>query len=963
MLPFIENYGFGLVSDVQVPELSGHLYRMLHRRTGLELVWLDRPDDNKTFAIAFTTLPEDDTGVFHILEHSVLCGSSRYPVKEPFVELMKSSLNTFLNALTFQDKTMYPVSSRNEADFMNLVGVYLDAVFCPSIYERPEIFRQEGWHYEFGQDGSVEYRGVVFNEMKGAFADPDELAINALNRGLFPDTPYRFVSGGDPEHIPDLTPEAFLSAHRKYYSPSNAFVYLDGSVPLEKVLCLLDRGYLNGRSDTGRVPSAPLQAPTDGGVIHMEYEPGSADQMSKHRFARGLVAGSYDQRERLTAVRILASYLASNNHAPLTRAILDAGLAEDVQLQLMDDLKQPWLLLQITGIGSDDLESVGNTVTQALTVQTEGLDRERLMAELTCLEFRMRERDYGSFPPGLVNAFLALGSWQYGGAPEVNLQIGSLFDSLRQKAETDYFERLLRDVFLDNPHRCTALLHPSPSCGQERRNRERDRLSTESAGWSVRDREERNEEQKALVAWQTGEDRPEQLASLPRLTWEDIRQMPDPLPLEISEESGTSLLIHRINTNGIVYLTLFFDAEDVPLDDMGNLSLVADLLGRLPTKRHSAAELSLLTKLTCGNLTFALNVCEREHEDAGAFRCKFTAGFSALEKDVGRALELVAEILTETDFSAVSEISELIPQRRQQLFERIISAGHFIAIGRVLAPLSSAEAIRERSSRYEYYSFLRSLEDADTLQETTPRLFSVLNRVAVTSRLTVSVTGQSDSAVSEAASFLRRSLPQGVPCASSSLISRSNRESEGIRIPADIGFAVRGGSFADSGTIYSGAASLAEKIVSLGHLWNAVRVRGGAYGTGLSIRSSGTVFCYSFRDPNCADSLHTYLSCGQYLRDYLKEGPNLLAYTIGAVGDASPLLSPSMQGFVSDSHYLRGLTQEDRCRIRSELLSTTPEQLKQWADVLDSVLNGGSFCIVGGDAQVSSCAPSVLYDL
>ncbi len=963
MLSCANTYGFEVTREVPVPELSGRLYRMIHRATGLDLAWLDRPDDNKTFAVAFTTLPEDDTGVFHILEHSVLCGSSRYPVKEPFVELMKSSLNTFLNALTFQDKTMYPVCSRNEADFMNLVSVYLDAVFCPAIYEKPEIFRQEGWHYELSVDGAAEYRGVVFNEMKGAFADPDELAVNALNRGLFPDTSYRFVSGGDPEHIPDLTPEAFISAHRRYYSPSNAFVFLDGSVPLEKVLSLLDGVYLKGRKDTGRIPPSPLQAPVDGGVVHVDYEPGSADQMTKHRFARGLAAGSFDQKERLTAVRILSSYLAANNHAPLTRAILDAGLAEDVQLQLMDDMIQPWLYLQVTGVSADNLEAVDRTIAQVLKDQADGLDRERLMAELTRLEFRMRERDYGSFPPGLANAFLALGSWQYGGEPEDNLEIGTMFDDLREKMKDGHFERLLHDVFADNPHRCTVLLHPVPSCGQARRDRESARLAGETSAWSEKERGEKQRQQEKLVAWQTSKDSPEQLATLPRLTWEDIRQMPEPLPLESAEISGIPLLLHRISTNGIVYVTLFFDAEDVPPEDISALSLAADLLSRLPTARHSASELSVLAKLVSGSLAFSLASFEREHEDRSAFRCKFTVSFSALEKDLDRALELVTEILTETDFGAMSEISELIPQRRQQLFERIVTAGHAVAVGRVLAPLSSADTIRERSSRFDYYRFLRTLENPETLRETASRLSSLLKNTAAGARLTVSVTGESDDSAAKAARFLRQALPAGAPCTAPASIVPEAGSTEGILIPADIGFAVLGGTFAGTGVSYSGAASLAEKIVSLGHLWNAVRVRGGAYGTGIAIRNTGPVFCYSYRDPNCAGSLQTFLSCGQFLRDYLKQEPDLLAYTIGAVGDASPLLSPSAKGAVSDSHYLRGLTQEDRCRIREELLNAAPGQLLQWADVIDDVLKGGSYCVVGGENQVGACAPSVTYTL
>ena len=956
-------HGFEVTREVPIPELSGRLFQMVHRRTGLELVWLDRPDDNKTFAVAFTTLPEDDTGVFHILEHSVLCGSLRYPVKEPFVELMKSSLNTFLNALTFQDKTMYPVCSRNEADFMNLVSVYLDAVFCPSIYERPEIFRQEGWHYELAPDGAVEYRGVVFNEMKGAFADPDELVVNALNRGLFPDSPYRFVSGGDPEHIPDLTPEAFLNAHRRYYSPSNAFIYLDGSVPLEKVLSLLDDVYLKGREDTGRIPPAALQAPVDGGTVHVEYEPGNADQMTKHRFAIGLAAGSFDQTERLTALRILASYLAANNHAPLTRTILDAGLAEDVQLQLIDDVKQPWLFLQVTGTPEENLDPVERTIARVLEEQAEALDRERLTAELTRLEFQMRERDYSTFPPGLVNAFLALGSWQYGGPPEANLQIGSMFDDLRTRLENGYFERLLRDVFLENSHRCTVLLHPAPSCGQERRDREQARLTAESSAWTETDRSERKREQENLVAWQTGEDSPEQLASLPRLTREDILQMPEPLPMELASENGVPLLLHRINTNGIVYVTLFFDAEDVPLEQIAGLSLTADLLSRLPTARHSAAEISVLTKLACGSLSFTLNAYDREHEGSRAFRCKFTVSFSALEKNADRALELVTEILTETDFSAMTEISELVTQRRQQLFERIVSSGHAVAIGRILAPLSAADAIRENASRYDYYRYLRTLEDPDTLRASVARLGPALGVIACSGRLTVSVTGQDEKAAEKAAAFLFRSLPSGNPCGASASIFPSAVRSEGLFIPADIGFAVRGGSFDDIGIRYDGSAALAEKIVSLGHLWNAVRVRGGAYGTGLSIRDTGPVFCYSYRDPNCASSLQTFLSCGQFLRDYLEQEPDLLSYTIGAVGDASPLLSPSTKGAVSDGHYLRGLTQEDRCRIRTELLNATPAQIRRWGDILDSVLSGGSYCVIGGKPQVDACSPSVTYEL
>ena len=956
-------HGFRLTRQVRLSELSADLYQMRHENTGLELVWLDRADENKTFGISFATLPEDDTGVFHILEHSVLCGSRLYPVKEPFVELMKSSLNTFLNAFTFPDKTMYPVSSRNETDFMNLVRVYLDAVFCPSIYTKPEIFRQEGWHYEPGEDGIWQYRGVVFNEMKGAFADPDELTMNALNRGLFPDTPYRFVSGGDPASIPDLTYESFLSAHRRFYSPSNAFVFLDGSVPLPRVLQLLDKEYLAGRTDTGRVPPSPFQAPVDGGTVHVAYEPGpDEDPARRHRTARGLVVGAFDEREKLTAVQALVRYLSSSNHAPLKRALLDSGLAEDVHMQMMDDVLQPWVFMDITGLREEDIPEAERIADRVLEKEAEGLDRDRLSAELTNLEFRLRERDYGSYPPGLMNGLLTMGSWLYGGLPEANLEIGTLFDGLRAKAENGYFEEILRSVFLSNPHRCSVHLHPDPDCGGKRRDAERSRLDAETGRWTEEQRREMLKKQEILLAWQTGTDTKEQLATLPRLTWDDIQDMPEPVPSEAAAEDGVSLLLHETDANGIVYATLFFDAEDVPVPRLRDLSLLCGMLGKIPTARHSVPELQQLSKTLCGNMSFSLQPFDREDGDPDPYRCKLGVSFSALEKNLNGALELVCEILTTSVFDDRRQMLEIVRQLRQRLFESIVTEGLGAAVSRVSAPFSPAETVREETTRYAFYRYLRDLEQDGRL--TAAEGFAGLLRdLAVLPRLTVSLTGRAAALAPTAVRLCRSLLPEGAPVSSSRTVVPAERRNEGILIPADVGFAVRGCDLKEHGVSYHGSLALASKIVDLGYLWNTIRVRGGAYGAGMLARSAGTVQCYSYRDPNCAASLDAFTRCGSFLRDFLADEPDLVSYMIGTVADNSPLMSPRVRGVTADALYWRGIGYETRCRRRRELLASTPEQLREWADRLDEALRNGVFCVVGGSGQADACGADAVLTI
>ena len=457
--------GFTVTKEKELPELNAVLYQMTHDKTGLGLVWLKRDEENKTFGIAFQTLPWDDTGVFHILEHSVLCGSDKYPVKEPFVELMKSSMNTFLNALTFQDKTMYPIASRNDKDFVNLMRVYLDAVFCPLIYSKPEIFYQEGWHYELDDNGNASYKGVVFNEMKGAYASADRQVRGNLNRLMFPDSPYGYESGGDPASIPDLTYEAFIDSHRRFYAPSNAYVFLDGDLDIEKTLGIINNEYLCKYERTERMAPPVMQAAV-ANQFEGEYELAAGEALEgKTRLSFGKVIGTFADREKLTATEILARVLCGTNQSPLPKAILSAGLAEEVKMHVNDGMLQPWLMLDIKNIKEENLAAVEEMVSSKLRELADtGLDHAQLEAVMANTEFKLRERDFGYYPQGLVFGFNVMESWLYGGEPEANLEVGDLFVNLKRKMEAGYFEELVRELLLNNPHSAKVVLRPSLHC-------------------------------------------------------------------------------------------------------------------------------------------------------------------------------------------------------------------------------------------------------------------------------------------------------------------------------------------------------------------------------------------------------------------------------------------------------------------------------------------------------------------
>ena len=946
--------GFTVLSSTPVDELEATLWRMEHKQSGARLVWLERAEENKTFSIAFQTQPSDDTGIFHILEHSVLCGSDRYPVKEPFVELMKSSLNTFLNAMTFPDKTVYPVSSRNDQDFINLTRVYMDAVLHPLIHSKPEIFGQEGWHYELGGDGKISYKGVVFNEMKGAMSSPDELLEAESNRLLYPDTCYRYNSGGDPAHIPELTCEQFTATHKRLYHPSNAYIFLDGHMEIETILGILDREYLAAFERIPAPGDIPFQAPVDAGISEIRYELSAQEALEgRARLADSFVACTWADREEITALQVLSDVLCGDNQAPLKRRLLDGGLAKNVRLSVLDGILQPRVTLEARDVREDRLEEVSAAIRDELErLVREGLDRQRILATLDNMEFQARERDYGRTPQGLIFSFQVMESWLYGGDPAANLSVGDLYDRLRAKCQEGWFEALLERILLKNNHRCRVVMRPSHTLGQERQEAESARLHAAQSAWSEEEAARIKTNQANIETWQNTPDTPEQLATIPMLRLDQIPVQPERLPLEETMLSGLPVLLHHVPAGGITYLNLYFAMDDLTEEQVSQASFLAQLLGKLETEDHSLEDLQRELRSRFGQVSFAVESHGRQGSP-GECRSFLCASCSVLDSKLQGGLELLAELLTRSRLDDGKRVSQFLAQCRPMLSEQLVSAGHMTSMNRVLARSAAEYTVKENAAGVSFLRWLTALEkDFGTrFPSLLADLRALAEKLFCRARLTVSVTGAREDAAMLAARTLSQGMPEGAAAAPQA-VHPWPAGREGIAAPTDVGYAALGG---ETPSAALGGTQAAVRTVSLAYLWNAVRVQGGAYGVGLMLQTAARMGCfYSFRDPTPERTLDCYRASGDFLRQ--AGDMDLTGMIIGAVADSDPLLTARLRGRTADIRYWRGTSYEDLCRLRQELLSAGRADLETLAADLDKLAAEGSVCVLGSRKQLDACA-------
>jgi len=943
-------HGFEITNKRYSEELKGTLYEMKHKRTHAELVFLDNKSDNKLFSVAFRTLPRDDTGVFHILEHSVLAGSENYPVKEPFLDLLKSSMNTFLNAMTFPDKTVYPVSSRNEQDFINLVSVYLDAVFKPAIYNNESIFRQEGWHYELDEDKNPFYNGVVFNEMKGALSSVDGLIEKETMKNLFPDSIYGFESGGDPKAIPDLTYENFLSAHREFYSPSNAKFYLDGDVPLDRVLALIDGKYLSEMDFCEKHHEIKMQKPIQTTDIDCFYEIGkNEDEDNKTQFVLARVFTDWSDRKRIMAYSLISSYLTGSNESPLKRAVLEKGLAQDVEFSIQDGIAQPFYLITFRNSEKDKKDEILDLYKKTLKkIIDEGIDKDELNASINQFEFALKETEE---PSGLVRNINMLSSLLYGGDALLYLENDSLMKELRQAVDTDYYKDILSELYSLEGNLIMRAL-PSKTKGDLEREAEEARVKSEYNSFTDEEKEKVKETYDRMRLWQDTPDSPEAKATLPVLSVSDVKKEAMWTDTEVINTGSVKTLFHKINTNGIIHANLFFDISDESEENISALSVLANLLSVLPTENYSSVELHKEIKKSIGYLDFNVeNVMVKDKPlETKIF---FTVGMSVLKQDIGRAVELIEEILLRTDFNRKEIIKENILQIKEELYQSVMTSGNAYGRKRVLMNTAANAFVDEKSGGYSLLEYLNGFStDTDQKEESFISFVSSRTKeIFTSSRLTIGETGEEHSKTLEKVCDF---LPEGNFEKCVFEIEKREKKKEAILIPSGISYAVSGMNINDIGFRYDGILTVTSMLLTFGYLWNEIRVHGGAYGCGFRSAVSGNTTFHSYRDPNPLNSLRVYSETSSFIKDFVSSDEGIERYIISSIAATEALMSTAKQGYNADINFLANITKQDKQAIRDRMLSLKKEDLLEICDMFDRMSEKGSVCIIGNENALSS---------
>ena len=947
-------HGFVPVRAREFAELGGTLREYVHQKTGAQLCWLDRKDENKSFSIAFKTIPEDSTGVFHILEHSVLCGSDKYPVKEPFVELLKSSVQTFLNALTYSDKTVYPVSSRNDRDLLNLMDVYLDAVFHPALYHKPEIFRQEGWRFE-GEGDAICRQGVVFNEMKGAFASPERILDMELDKLLYPDNCYRHVSGGDPEKIPALTYEQFIANHKKYYHPSNARISLVGSVDLDACLEKID-SFLRDFERQEVCFDIPMQEPRPACRASVPYAIGP-DEDPAHRtvVACGTLLGTFDDDLRNDTFSVLADYLTGDDDAPLKRAVLDAGLAQDFELKLEDGTQQSSAAWIAWNTDPDKQPALEQTVRETLTrLVNEGLDRERLEACFRRHAFELRDRDSGGAPRSLLEALDMLDTWLYGGDPAQGLLVEDALAELERALATDFPERLLRELFLENEHDVTLTLIPSPTLTAQRAEQEQAEVRAITAAWTKADWAAQAERAEALRLWQQTPDSEEALASIPMLKLSDLAEAPVPLRMAETRLEDTPLLRHETGSK-LAFLRTYLEASDLKSEELPILAVLCELLGAMGTARYDRTRLPLELMRTVGRIEIKPVILAGKTPDT--CRVLLAAALACLPDQSESAANLLGEILTATRWDDLALLRDNLQQMALNTQMSLSSAGHRFAISRLSAGISAQGAAKDATSGVAYAQWLKQMSTADdeTLRTLLSDLEAVNRRLALRERLILSAN---EHVSAKALETLRAAVPaSGHPVPAPRVYDLPGARREGVAIPAAVGFACMGSDLRLHGRSFNGSLPVLATILNFTYLWSEIRVQGGAYGCGFGARTSGEIFFYTYRDPQPARSLDVMRAVPAYLRTFCAENPDLTGFILGSVSALDPLRGEEETVAAGDNRWLRGATEEDVRRLYAELIHTTPENLLALAPALEELIAEQAVCVTAGKDLLEGCKP------
>lgn len=947
--------GFRLDRIERIDEINGTAYEMKHEKSGARLIYIDSPDSNKVFNIAFRTTPHNSTGVAHIMEHSVLCGSRKFPLKEPFVELVKGSLNTFLNAMTYPDKTMYPVASKNDKDFHNLMDVYLDAVFYPRVREDAEIVMQEGWHYELeNADDELTYKGVVFNEMKGVYSSPDSVLERQMMRELFPDTTYGVDSGGDPDYITDLTYEEFQEFYRVHYHPSNSYIFLYGDMNIEEQLAFLNDEYLSHFDAIAVHTEVALQAPfTEGKVVSYPYSVGSeepTDNRTLHSFAYVLPDVT---PEHSLAFEVLTHALLTSPAAPLKQALVKAGIGSDVSGYYLDSIRQPMWTVQATGSNLDkqaDLQRIVESTLQELC--DKGLDKELLEASLNSIEFALRESDFGGRPIGLAYIIRMMDNWLYDNDPLELLHYEEALTNIRNGLAGTYFEDLIRHSILNNNHKVLVSIYPERGL-QERKDAEvKEHLAAVKANMTKEEIDAIVEQTKRLKIRQETPDSDEALASIPLLELSDLNPNMEAVERRESKIGNTTVHFVPTFTKGINYVGLYFKLNCLTEDDLFYADILSDILGRVDTSERGYEALAKDINMNLGGLSSDITAISKDGK-RDEFTPLMIVRAKALHSKLPDLCRLINEVVQKAEYSDDQRLTELVQESKAIWDNEAFRRGNSIVSQRVMAQVSAVGKFRDNGNLGYYQKISELASNPAALPLLPEKLAEVARKIFRANNVDIMFVGEEGEL--EAFENLMKPLVETWDTTElSNDVLQITRLSgnDGIVTAGKVQYVAQGGNFIDHGFKHVGPMSVLETILRYEYLWIRIRVQGGAYGAFANFYDDGNMIFCSYRDPNLLETLDVYKELPQYLRDFTLTDREMRKYIIGTMSSLDLPMTPALRGPRAMGMYFSGAKLEDKVEFRKQVIACKPEDIVALADVVEPVLNDNHICTMGNEQKI-----------
>lgn len=954
---------YEILDEHRVEDVQSDGFILRHKKSGARIAILSNNDDNKVFYIGFRTPPEDETGVPHIIEHTTLCGSKKFPVKDPFIELAKGSLNTFLNAMTYPDKTVYPVASCNDQDFKNLMDVYLDAVFNPNITKYEEIFKQEGWHYELtGKDDELKINGVVYNEMKGAYSSPDEVLSSQIYRSLFPDNTYSKDSGGNPEYIPKLTYEAYLDFYHKYYHPSNSYIYLYGDMDVVERLKWLDKEYLS-LYDYKKVNSEINKQPAFDEIKNVEAQYSITmddSQENKTYLSYNRVVGDSLDEMLYQAFDVLDYALVSSPGAPVKQALIDAGIGDDVYGSYDAGILQPvfsFVAKNANASQADEFESIiENTLKEVVKT---GINKEALLAGINSSEFKFREADFGQFPKGLLFGLNCLDSWLFDDMkPFIHLECLGTFAKLRKAVDTDYFEKLIQEYLLDNTHGSSVTVKPKRGLGNEREEALAKELSDYKASLSDEEIDKLIEETEHLKKYQEEPSSDEDLRKLPMLTRADMKKNAMPFSNIEDELLDVKVVRHDIESNGIDYISFLFDAGDFAQSELGYLGFFTNALGLVSTEKYSYTDLANATNIYTGGISTG-TASHPDIKDRNNFVFKFEVKLKVLEKNLDKALELMEQMLLASNFTDTKRLGEIVAQIKARLQANLSSSGHLVAAMRSMSSFSRYALYQDELKGVAFYRSICRIEKdlSESPESVSDKLAAIAKKLFARNRMLISFTGNSE-AYGNAKLSLEKVIAgfNKMSAIGNQAEVHFNTAKEAFIDASQIQYVAKTGDFICEGYEYTGALRLLRIILSYDYLWINVRVKGGAYGCMNTFLRSGESYFVSYRDPNLSDTLDVYDRIPEYIKSFSPDERDMTKYIIGTFSALDTPMNPEAKGSRSMSAYLEGITYEQIQKERNEILNAQPEDIRRLADLVEAVLKKDSICVIGNENMIKESA-------